>query len=377
MWAPDGRTIAFTSTAAAGDLEKPAPNTANKDRTSDVKVVTSAVYRANGNPAYVDQDRHSHIWTTAVSDGGDRPAPAQVTRGEFNEGGPVWTRDGSAIYFTSDRVADSYYQPRDADLYMIPAAGGTVTRVASIDGTIGNVSVSPDGKRLAFVGSENGTPVRSYSQPDLWVVDAAPDSTPKNLTAAYDFDINGGIGGDQAAPRGEQPKPIVWTSDGLSLIVVSGEHGSANFKRVSIASGKIEPLTSGLHDIVGFTATPDGSTIAATLSTQTSIGDIAIVRASGGAAPVPITRVNEDLFRDITQSEPEELWYTSFDGKKVQGWILKPPGFDPSRKYPLILEIHGGPHAAYGNTYTHEFMWMAARGYVVLFTNPRGSTTYG
>jgi dipeptidyl aminopeptidase/acylaminoacyl peptidase len=79
----------------------------------------------------------------------------------------------------------------------------------------------------------------------------------------------------------------------------------------------------------------------------------------------------------VTLSEPEEIWYSSFDGKKIQGWILKPPSFDRSQKYPLILQIHGGPHAAYGNSFTHEFQWMAAKGYVVLFTNPRGSSNYG
>ena len=87
--------------------------------------------------------------------------------------------------------------------------------------------------------------------------------------------------------------------------------------------------------------------------------------------------MNEDLFKDIRQSEPEEIRYRSFDGKEIQAWVLKPPDFDASKKYPMILEIHGGPHSAYGNAYTHEFMWMAAKGYVVLFTNPRGSSSYG
>src|SRR5204862_4720449 len=123
--------------------------------------------------------------------------------------------------------------------------------------------------------------------------------------------------------------------------------------------------------------------IAATLSTQTNIGDIFMIGGDGARrlqpseTPRQITRVNDELFKDIQQSQPEEIWYKSFDGKNIQGWILKPPDFDASKKYPLILEIHGGPHAAYGNTYTHEFMWMAAKGYVVLFTNPRGSTSYG
>ena len=166
---------------------------------------------------------------------------------------------------------------------------------------------------------------------------------------------------------------IVWSKDAASLIVVSAEHGSANLKRLTIATGKVDALTNGQHAVGAFTATPDGSTIAATISTQTNVGDLFMIDAK----PRQITNVNQELFSDIQQSEPEEIWYKSFDGRNIQGWILKPPDFDSGKKYPLILEIHGGPHAAYGNVYTHEFQWMAAKGYVVLFTNPRGSTSYG
>jgi dipeptidyl aminopeptidase/acylaminoacyl peptidase len=150
-------------------------------------------------------------------------------------------------------------------------------------------------------------------------------------------------------------------------------------KRVAIATGEVEALTDGAQDVVAYSAVRDASKIAATLSTQTNIGDIAVLDGARAfrAGVKQITHVNDDLFKGIQQSEPEEIWYKSFDGKNIQGWILKPPDFDASRKYPLILEIHGGPHAAYGNTYTHEFQWMAAKGYVVLFTNPRGSTSYG
>ncbi|MEO6724148.1 MAG: prolyl oligopeptidase family serine peptidase, partial [Blastocatellia bacterium] len=90
-----------------------------------------------------------------------------------------------------------------------------------------------------------------------------------------------------------------------------------------------------------------------------------------------LTKINDELFSQLNLMAPEEFWYTSFDGKKIQGWIQKPPNFDASKKYPFILEIHGGPHAAYGFTFTQEFQWMAAKGYVVLYTNPRGSTSYG
>jgi dipeptidyl aminopeptidase/acylaminoacyl peptidase len=376
VWSPDGKTIAFTSTTVADDMKKPDP-AAKPERKSDVKVVTRAIYRANGNPTYVDADRHAHIWTVPVNDKGDKAEAKAITSGDFDERGAQWSPDGATIYFASDRVAESYYNAGDSDLYSVPAAGGSITAVASIDGPIGSIAVSPDGKKIAFVGALTGQPIRSYSQPDLWVVDAMPGATPKNLTASYDFDVSSGIGGDQSAPRGESPKPIVWTRDGLSLVVATAENGSSNLKRVLIASGRMDPVTTGAHDIAAFTAAKDG-TIAATISTQTNIGDIAILKADGGAKPpVQITRVNEALFAEIAQSEPEEIWYSSFDGRKVQGWILKPPDFDPAKKYPLILEIHGGPHSAYGNVYTHEFQWMAAKGYVVLFTNPRGSTSYG
>ena len=417
-WSPDGKTIAFSSPVsdkkssertqsdderqAAENREAQAPRTESGGKAkdegrykSDVKVITRAVYRANGNPTYVDSEKHGHIFTLAVpvsdtSDTSDtsgrRPNPKQITDGEFDEQNITWSRDGSRIYFTSTRVPEAYYQPDDSDLYSVAAGGGSITKVASIEGSISNPSVSPDGKQIAFVGTLHGNPVRSYSQPDLFVTDAAPGSTPKNLTAAYDFDVNGGIGGDQAAPRGQNTTPIVWSKDGASLTIVAAEHGSANLERVTVASGKIDPITDGKHAVAAYSAVPDGSKIAATISTQTDIGDLFIVdrgpdraapQSNGLSGPRRITRINEELFRDIRQSEPEEIWYRTFDGKQVQGWILKPPDFDSSRKYPLILEIHGGPHSAYGNTYTHEFQWMAAKGYVVLFTNPRGSTSYG
>jgi dipeptidyl aminopeptidase/acylaminoacyl peptidase len=388
VWSPDGRFIAFTgSTGREGQEGRDRQDGKDAVHKSDVNVITRAVYRANGNPSYVDNDRHSHIFTIPVSDGAsEKPQPKQITDGEFDEGGAVWAPDSSTIYFVSTRVAEPYYDESDAELFSVPAAGGAITKIAAIDGGINNLSVSPDGTRIAFVGTLRGKPIRSYSQPDLWLTAATPNSTPKNLTADYDFDIAGGIGGDQSAPRGQNRKPIVWAPDGRDIAVVSAEHGSSNLIHVKLDTGRISPLTDTKQDIVAYSATPQGNKFAAILSTQTSIGDIFFIDYTArqpdpghqhASDPRQLTHVNDELFGEIRQSEPEEIWYKSFDGKNIQGWILKPPDFDPSKKYPLILEIHGGPHAAYGNTYTHEFQWMAAKGYVVLFTNPRGSTTYG
>jgi dipeptidyl aminopeptidase/acylaminoacyl peptidase len=138
----------------------------------------------------------------------------------------------------------------------------------------------------------------------------------------------------------------------------------------------VSPLTSGDQEVVAYTASADGSRLAVLLSTATEINDLYALDAATGQTR-RLTRVNEALMEELDLPAPEEIWYRTFDGRRIHGWIQKPPGFDSSRKYPFILQIHGGPHAAYGHGFYHEFHWMAARGYVVLYTNPRGSSSYG
>jgi len=382
VWAPDGRTIAFASTAKPADLAAK-PDGTEKDakapaRQSDVRVITEAVYRANGVPGfgYVDRDRPGQIWTTGVpAPGAEFAKPVPITTGEFAAGNASWSADGSQIYFVSDRRKQPYYLPGDSDLYSVSKDGGEPKVVASIDGGIGGYAVAPDGKRIAFFGTLNGNPERSYSQTDLWVIDA-PAGTPRNLTESYDFDAGGSLGGDQRAPRGSHPAVPVWAGDGRSVIMRAGIQGDADMVRVDVATGKVtDSPDRRKHDVMSYTATNGAARFAMVISTPTQVGDLFV--SDGLAAPKKLTSFNDALFNGLTLTEPEELWYTSFDGKKVQGWILKPPSFDASKKYPLIVQIHGGPHSAYGNTFTHEFHWMAARGYVVLYTNPRGSSNYG
>src|SRR3989440_664053 len=199
---------------------------------------------------------------------------------------------------------------------------------------------------------------------------------PKILAATYDFDIGGGVGGDQAPPRGATGSKQLWSADGRSIIVASGEEGKVNLKRIDAESGKVEALTDGNHDVYSYSSTPDASKLAILISTPTNICDLYITDGKTGRTN-QITHINAELFSKLTLTEPEMIWYKSSDGRRIQTWAQRPPDFQEGKKYPLILNIHGGPHAAYGYTFDHEFQWMAAKGYIVLYPNPRGSTTYG
>jgi dipeptidyl aminopeptidase/acylaminoacyl peptidase len=243
----------------------------------------------------------------------------------------------------------------------------------------GAFALSPDGKQFTFIAAVN-KPVRSYSQSDLWILDVTPNAKPRNLTDTFDYDIGGGLTGDQSAPRGGSGSNPIWTADGRSVISVYAKEGRANVAAFAAGNGRLTEITRGDQSVSSFRTTPDASRFVYILSTPTRVGDLFWLEGSSerttGAAK-QLTRFNEALFSQLNLTEPKEIWYQSFDGKRIQAWAQLPPDFDSQKKYPLILNIHGGPHAAYGFIFDHEFQWMAARGYVVLYPNPRGSTTYG
>jgi len=418
VWAPDGKTIAFTSETNADDLAKqekkkrkeeelkkaisensPSPRTAGRsanktkptpksasdatakkaepegEHESDIRVITRAIYRED-NEGYADPKHPQHIWIVAAPRNADEKVqPKQLTSGRFDEGSIVWSNDAPQVYFTSLRLDEPYYQLPRTELYSIPASGGQPTKLNSIDMEMNNLSLSPDGKQIAFIASTT-QPINSYTQPDLWIVDLTPNAKPRNLTANFDFDVGDGVFGDNAAPRAGGVNSPLWTPDGHSLIEICGKEGKTILASFDVESSAETDLTHGNQAVLRFCAPADRSKIVYTLSSPTRINDLFISDRIGGE-PRQLTHVNDALFSQLNLTDPEEISYKTFDGKTIQAWVQKPPDFNPTKKYPLILNIHGGPHAAYGYIFEHEFQWMAAKGYLVLYPNPRGSTTYG
>jgi dipeptidyl aminopeptidase/acylaminoacyl peptidase len=405
-WSPDGKTIAFVSTANPEDIAlaaceekegKGSPATDKKDQTADAKdqekdakdktaakcgkpehepdiqVVTRVEYRGD-NEGYFDFSRPPHIWTIPLpANPSEIGQPTQITKGEFAEDEFEWAADGSKIYFVSTRNLEPYYALPQNAIYSVPSTGGEITEVARIAGTSQAISISPDGSKLAFVGIGN-TPVQSSTQPHLWVLDLKAGAKPRNLTAKLDLDIAGGIIGDQEPPRGGNGGRPLWSADGKFLTIVVAKKGRTNLERFDVETGLSTPVTQGDQAVTQYTS--NGKQTVAEISTPTIINDLYLV-GSDPAQSKRLTDVNEKLFAELNLTAPEEITYTSFDGKKIQGFVQKPPDFDPKKQYPLILNIHGGPHTAYGYVFFHEMQWMAAKGYVVLYPNPRGSTSFG
>jgi dipeptidyl aminopeptidase/acylaminoacyl peptidase len=421
VWAPDGMRIAFLCEANDKDLEKQkklqairqrvqdekkkdeakppesnakaakgpakseakpddaAKETPDSDHESDVRTITRAVYRFNG-PGYLDPKHITHLWVVDVplAPSEEPVAARQLTTGKYDEDNPHWSPDGTLIYVTTTHLDEPYYELPQTDIYAVPAAGGAMQKIAALDMGLDSYSISPDGKSIAFSASTT-KPVNSYTQPDLWTLELTSGGKLTNLTANMDIDVGEGVFGDNRAPRGDSGSSPIWTPDGKAIIEIVAKEGRANLVRFPLdnAGGAptavTTPVTTNDRAVGSYSAGPYGA-IALILSSPTEVGDIFML---DGGEPRQLTNLNQPLFSQLNLTPPEEIWYTSFDGRKIQAWVQKPPDFDPKKKYPLILNIHGGPHAAYGYVFDHEFQWMAARGYVVLYPNPRGSTSYG
>src|SRR5438270_1783492 len=346
-WSPDAKTIAFTSETNAEDLAKqekkkkkeeelkkaasetspgvpPAPSKtpgekeaatksasdqaakkaeAESEHESDIRVIPRAVHRED-NEGYADPKHPGHIWTVQTPRNADEKVqPKQVTFGRFDEGNIVWSKDGAQIYFVSLHVDEPYYEQPKSELYSISLNGGTATKLNTIDMDVGGLSLSPDGKQLAFVASVT-QPVNSYTQPDLWIVDLTPDAKPRNLTATFDFDLGGGPFGDNAAPRAGGRNIPIWTPEGRSLIEIYGKEGRAILGSFDATSGAVTDLVNGNEAVLRFRVSIDGSKIVYAISTPTRINDLFVLdrptsaeatagRQSPNAQPRQPTDVNK------------------------------------------------------------------------------------
>ena len=404
QWSPNGGWIAVLSDTAI----VPVPKTEKKEgdaakeeeHKSDVRIITKAVYRFNGQ-GYIDTKVASQLYVFSVAKVGSKPVtPWQVTAGRFDVDEFAWHPSSNSLYYTSEHVDEPYYDLPHNEIYKLELTTGEPAKdekappplsvlVAKLAYSASGMAFSPDGKRIAFHADENLSKPRSHQQTDLFVMDIdakqAASGTPpvRNLTANYDYEMGGGVGGDNTAPRGAGHGALVWTADGSSIVDVVGKQGRALLVSVDASTGAVKELTAEKQAVVGFSLKPDGTKMLALISTPVNIGDLFSVATDGSKQQTQLTKVNEALFSQLNLTMPEDMQVTptanakDIDGSKIESFVQLPPEFDKTKKYPLILNIHGGPHAAYGWVFDHEMQWMAAKGYVVVYPNPRGSTTYG
>jgi len=360
-WSPDGRWIAFTQFVESESPSALAQRLTPPDGAewAEPAVVIEGVdYKSDG------QSGFSRIGNTQVfvvpAEGG---TPRQLTRGPWDHTGPVWTPDGGQLIVVANRREDADFEPLDSDLWAVAVSNGAITRLTDRYGPDGGPAVSPDGARIAYTGFDDRQ--QGYQVPRLYVMDRDGSGSREIVTG-----LDRALGG------------LVWDADGEGLFVQYTDEGDGVVAHVSL-NGDVEVLAEHLGGTsIGrpyaggsYSVSPEGL-VAFTLSSPEHPAEVAV--AARDRETTRLTRLNEDLLAHKELGEVEELWWeSSFDGRPVQGWLVKPPGFDPSREYPLVLEIHGGPFSAYGPHFSPEVQLYAAEGNVVLYTNPRGSTSYG
>jgi acylaminoacyl-peptidase len=364
-WSPDGKWLSFLAVEEADG-----PQIAKMPRAPEgatwaepARVVDRLVYRFD-QAGYLPTG-YVHLFVVP----GEGGTPRRISSGNFHHrplfGGaaPVWTPDGKYLLLSANRRPDWDLEPLDTELYEFAVADGTVRALTNRRGPDSDVTVSPDGKWIAYVGFDDR--YQGYQAARLYV---APRGGGEPTYVSKELDRSA-----------EDPQ---WAPDGSGVYFLYDDEGRTKLAFVSTGA-KVrtvaEDLGSGMSSYTGggsFSLARDGR-IAMTYKRADVPGDVAVSSSRGGK-PRIVTAVNADLFSQRRLGAVEEIEFaSSVDARKIHGWIVKPPDFDPAKKYPMILEIHGGPFASYGPLFDFEKQVWAAMGYVVLYINPRGSTSYG
>jgi dipeptidyl aminopeptidase/acylaminoacyl peptidase len=364
-WSPDGKWIGFTMVVPKEDEWKISMPKAPKDAkwTGAPRIVRSLHFRQDRRGFMEPGFRHLFVLS---ADGG---TPRQITRGDWSIGarfdgldgavGWDWTPDGKTI--VADGLADTTWDAnyRNSNIYAIDVATGSLRRLNARDGEWSSPIVSPDGRRIAYRGDSAITD--SYHASELFVMSIDGSGVRK---------ISGDLDRDAAN--------LAWSSDGSGVFFTAEDGGNSHLWFAPLA-GTPRRLTSGDQMLTAFRRSRAGPAAAVRSSPRSppDVVRIALTREGRGGELTTLTRVNDDLLARVRLGEVERVRASSSGGARVDGWIVKPPAFDSTKRYPLLMEIHGGPHGMYNSAFNYSFQNFAANGYLVLYTNPRGSTGYG
>ncbi len=364
-WSPDGKRIVFSFRKKDLDqIEREKDE--DKKKLGVVSRHYKRVFYKYDGYGYLPQERW-HIWSIDVLSGETR----QLTDHEvFDEKEPCWSADGQSIAFLSNRSETPDFTPDRVDLFVMPATGGEIRKIETPIGEKTLPSFSPDGKWIAYYGSE-GEGIW-YKNQGLWVVSADGSSSAQNLTEKYDYHVENRVINDMGEP---EFMPPTWSNESDKLFFPIMLHGSSLLKSIDLSGENLETLI-GEGGVVGsFSFDQEQKKLGYFYSTVSDPGQVFVMDIATRQT-VKLTNVNQTLLDEIELGEVETTWIKGPDGNDLQGWLIKPPDFDPTKKYPSILEIHGGPLTQYGFNFMHEFYFLAAQGYVVHFSNPRGGRGY-